>query len=227
MPDTEEYANITSLCTTPGYYGEKEGRKIIPMQLSLGTAFYHRTFLKYPYCMDTDVCTTSDIDKWYEYITSVVEENLSFYYEEDLFDIEMKTSLKNSCDEYVSDKAFMKQYKGKATIKSCKWLKRRPESLKSKYCNKKVGSDDYEVAGVVCSSTCCNCKEESSNVFLKKWEIDDEGTLIYVTKTCNWLKSKSEEVINLNCGKSAASYIKGYPPAYVACPETRGFCGSE
>lgn len=204
---TEEVAIIEDLCDGDNTIGH--------LDIVINMPLYHRTFRRYPHCQPP-TCSSDDIGKLYAYMSSVISEM-------EPVDIDIHLATINSCDETAFNKASMKKKNGNVLAKSCKWLKKRPDSMKEKFCMKNA-LGGYKSASEVCPSTCCACKEESSDVFLKKSEFSSDGTLSLIKKDCAWLQSVSESVKTLHCEKSQTSYVGGYPPAYIACPETCGNC---
>mmetsp|Transcript_8612 Transcript_8612/g.10797 ORF Transcript_8612/g.10797 Transcript_8612/m.10797 type:complete len:441 (-) Transcript_8612:108-1430(-) len=211
----QEYELITNLCETT------YEAKIMPFDMMLSVPFYHRTLRRYPVCLP-NACSLSDALLYYGYMASMYESGATTYYPGLEIDVDFNLSLKNTCDENPKDKAFMKQYNGNLAIKSCKWLKRRPEDLKMKYCNKKAGAAGFEPAGAVCPSTCCLCEETDDDVFLKKMSVGTDGSVTLEKKTCSWLQTLPADKVEFHCGKTAASFVGGLPPAAAACPQTCG-----
>ena len=211
--------------------GKAEG-ELMTLDMVMDFSNYHRTFRRYPFCKPAS-CEPSDIIKYYDYITKFFTGELSGeeQIDDDFANVERKLSITestvNSCDETANFKASMKQMNGKVLAKTCRWLKNRPVHWKKKYCEKTTGFGGYSPAVEVCPSSCCACEEDSDNVFLKKTRIDEKGFLKIESKTCEWLSKASESAKNNHCSKKAASYAGGFPPAYIACPETCGLCPFE
>ncbi len=132
----------------------------------------------------------------------------------------------NSCDEEMKNKATMRLIGGTPQVKSCRWLLNRKRKRKKKlYCNKNFKADDMEPARVMCPATCCSCKERSDNLFLKEASVSYDGFLTIEQENCSWLQQASAEARKQHCnGKEVATYIGGYPPAHISCPETCGNC---
>lgn len=219
----EEYSNITSVCNLAG-------GTIYPLDITAQAPFMLRTVRRYPFCKH-QTCNDADVKNYYDFISTFFTEE----HGEDIDDgqempflsaIEFKKSLVNSCDETVFHRASMKKVDGEVVAKTCKWLKKRKADVKDKFCKKKNGLGGYKSASEVCPSTCCSCQEDGDNIFLKKMSMDNDGEIKIETRTCEWLQNAPSKAKETQCSKEESSYVGGYPPAYVACPETCGGCNA-
>ena len=206
------YDEVLSLCHGSLY----------DMDIAVSMPYMHFTFMKYPYCQPS-ACTADEITSYYAWMSQMFSSGEDGM---ETFQVSFDPSVKNSCEEIVSDRAIIKKQKGKALTKTCKWLKKRPSVLKEKFCSKSITMDGYLPAKDVCPSACCLCEEDSDDEFLKKTQLDNDGFLVVKKETCGWLSGISESNRKFHCGKSAASYIGGLPPASVACPQTCGTCSA-
>ena len=193
------------------------GGALYPIDFIMDFTGYHRTFRMFPFCKP-DSCKPSDTKLLFDHVfSSFIEDD-----GEKSGKFEIKGSFYNSCDEKTNSEVAIKQKKGKVFAKSCKWLKNRPKKLKNRICSKKKGLGKYGPAHMVCPLTCCTCPENGDNEFLRKFGIDKHGSLRILSKDCAWLQNASKNIQKAQCKKMTESYVGGYPPAYLACPQTCG-----
>jgi len=205
----EENEFISSVCDD--YEGD-----IYPLNINVGFPNYYGTYRQFPYCKPA-LCDDSDITAYFNYLANIFSQDVSVK-------LDIGPPVSNSCDETHRSKAFIKRKNGSVIGKPCAWVKKRPESVKNMICNKKTGFDGFAPAGEVCPATCCTCTEDSNNVFLNTVRVNKNGMVNIVSRDCAWLKNASQKTRNRLCSKSEASYIGGFSPAYISCPETCEAC---
>ncbi len=180
---------------------------------------FHRTFLNYPYCKPSS-CSAENINGWYRYLLRVYSKS------NDNGDDTMIQQVKQSaCSENPNDLAVMRKKRHNILVKSCKWLKNRPESRLKRYCREKSSMDGYEPAYKVCPLTCCSCVEKEEDTFLRRINVSKSGRMKVVTKTCEWLQSVDWKTRKSTCQETLPS-LGGFSDAQKTCPNTCGICSN-
>jgi hypothetical protein len=218
-------------------YCEERGGSGMDLHLTLDAPYFHRTYLKHPFCKSS-YCSTNDIHLYYDWISGMMsgehgsefedgeEESHDDEHEgeeEINFEIRISGEPFNTCAELVSDRAFYKSQNGEAKSKTCRFLSTRSEMKRAKTCSKNKGSGGYSPAKDICPSTCCNCAEHEDNEFFNSFKFK-KSKMVLKHNTCGWLKNQTNEMVSKICDKKSASYIGGYAPASIACPHTCGKC---
>jgi len=116
---------------------------------------------------------------------------------------------------------------GSTKIRTCGWLKKRKDKLRSRLCTKQVHYFENIATGevltppqIACPDTCASCDKCFENPKTKYTHNVKEGDTPTVYKNCKMLAKRSPEKVKQICNRFQSA--GGYPTPIKACPVTCG-----
>jgi len=116
---------------------------------------------------------------------------------------------------------FFHTYKGGVEVtKTCAWLSQFPLDLKYLACTTESPSEDIPSAAEACPKSCCNCKEDPSDLFFDKM-IEKGGQLKKKHRKCEIIRNIESPFFRYEiCTREN----KGQGNGRFVCPQSCGFC---